>query len=147
MTKRNYRITKETLAIKPKYDMEYSTTIIEQNGHVDRQEKPLDIIKENCLHYGASYQGRKEAVTYRLGYKQKVPIPISPERGIYAFPTKSATAEGCCWLFLHAIIAVEVVDNEVVVRLVNGERLVSDVSRYVLEEQMRKAGACRMVLG
>ncbi|WP_054861312.1 competence protein ComK [Gracilibacillus sp. JCM 18860] len=69
----NYRITPDTMAIFPLYDVMYQSSILEYHQTVTSEEKPFDIIKENCLHHGSSYQGRKASVQHHLDFRQKNP--------------------------------------------------------------------------
>ncbi|GAB2553137.1 competence protein ComK [Gracilibacillus alcaliphilus] len=141
-----YRITANTLAILPKFDIEYASTIIEMSDQLVRKEKPIDIIKENCLHYGASYEGRRASIIYHLDFQQKTPIPISPEQEIYSFPSKSPAAEDCSWLFVHGITEIKEERGLTAVYLVNGEKLVTGISVHILREQWRRAGVCQLML-
>ena len=70
----SYEINVETLLIVPfgkgkskvyEYDSEYEVNM-----------SPLAIIKNSCLYFGSSYEGRKEAIKSMIGIDMKVPIII-----------------------------------------------------------------------
>nr|WP_235182636.1 competence protein ComK [Gracilibacillus boraciitolerans] len=80
MMETNYRITTNTLALFPMHDLHRQSTIFEVNTSLTSNQKSLDIIKENCLHYGSTYHGRKASVQHHLGYQQKTPILFTQQR-------------------------------------------------------------------
>ncbi|MDX8047132.1 competence protein ComK [Gracilibacillus sp. S3-1-1] len=145
----NYRITENTLAILPTDNAPNRTKIIEMEQDVYHTSSPSQIIRENCLHYGASYEGRKQSINYHLHYHQKVPIAIFPKRDLYAFPTESPRNKNCIWLLFHGVNDIQVEGNDAsgmaTVQFINGRRLVLNVSVYTMRAQYERAGVCRGV--
>jgi competence protein ComK len=84
-----YEINNHTLALLPAYHPDYDAVAIEPDGELKIRKPPLAIIQQGCLEGGASYVGRRDAVKYLTGAKNKVPIPVNPHENIYAFPTHS----------------------------------------------------------
>lgn len=143
----NYRITPDTMAIFPLYDVMYQSSILEYHQTVTSEEKPFDIIKENCLHHGSSYQGRKASVQHHLDFRQKIPpVPIQPTQKIYSFPTQSATSFDCIWLFFHAIKHVENREQLSTITFINGETVKIEMSYYTVQKQYDRTGMVKVLI-
>src|SRR5699024_12209027 len=82
-----YIINKETVAILPAKQIEYHAVVTEGNQTVFVRQTPLELVKAACLANWCTYEGRRQAVMHHTGFKQKVPIPISINHEIFAFPT------------------------------------------------------------
>lgn len=134
------------MAIFPMYDLVYESSILEYNQTVTREEKPIDIIKENCLHYGSSYHGRIASVQHHLKFKQKTPVPITPTKEIYSFPTQSATSFDCIWIFFHAIKQVENKEQQSTITFINGEVVDIDTSYYTIQKQYNRTGMVKVLM-
>lgn len=142
----NYRITPDTMAIFPKYNTVYQSTILEYHQTVTKEEKPLDIIKENCLHYGSSYHGRIASVQHHLNFKQKTPVPIQPTKEIYSFPTQSASSFDCIWLFFHAIKHIESKEHHSFITFINCKIVNIDTSYYAILKQYNRTGMVKVLM-
>ncbi|WP_339213313.1 competence protein ComK [Ornithinibacillus sp. FSL M8-0202] len=144
----HHDITQKTLAILPSKSIHYGALVLEENRKILVNQTPLEILKTNCLYYFSSYDGRREAVRQQLGYKRKVPIPISPSQHLLAFPTHSPEHYDCTWLFYHNIFQVvphaesspDSPKSKVIFK--SGKELDIDVSCFVLEKQVYRAGMC-----
>lgn len=136
----NYKMTLDTFALLPAFDIDYQTRAITSKGVIRIAQPPLSIIKENCLYYGSSYNGRREAVLYHLNYQQRTPIPIHPSIGIIAFPTKSIKHADCKWLFFHAIRDIRKVNQKVYIEFINGQQLSINESVHTIRKQYDRAG-------
>ncbi|QGH36215.1 hypothetical protein GI584_20155 [Gracilibacillus salitolerans] len=144
--KNNYRITSDTMAIFPMYDTLYQSSILEYDEAITKKEKPLDIIKENCIHYGSSYQGRKASVQHHLDFHQKSPIPIQPTKKLYTFPTQSARSIDCIWLFYHAIKHLENKQQHTAITFTNGEVVNVAPSLYTIQQQYHRTGMIKVLM-
>ncbi|SFL34142.1 competence protein ComK [Gracilibacillus orientalis] len=146
---KDYRITRKTLAIISNKDIFHQSKIVEMEKEIHHSSPPLQIIKENCMHYGAAYDGRKKSVQHHLDFHQKTPIPIVASKAIYTFPTESPQNDNCCWLFFHGVkdIFTETKNNitNTVVLLINGKLLTLDISIYTIKEQYDRTGMCKVV--
>lgn len=142
----NYRITPDTMAIFPLYDVMYQSSILEYDQTITSEEKPIDIIKENCLHYGSSYHGRKVAVQHHLEFRQKIPVPIQPTKNIYTFPTQAATSFNCIWLFFHAIKHIENREQLSTITFINGQTVNIETSYYTIQKQYNRAGMVKVLM-
>lgn len=144
----NYEINKHTLALLSAYHPEYDTIAIEPGCEWKIRKKPLQIIKQGCLEGGASYAGRREAVKYLTGAKNKVPIPVNPHEHIYAFPTHSPKQFECCWIFHYHIRSIKEhhFPNQLkgtMITFKNGQQVPIPVSIYTIEKQMQRTSQCR----
>lgn len=92
-----YEISSSTLVVEPLlYGQKIFSKISELEGDVISPFRPLELIKESCLRYGSSFEGRKTATRKLIGFSHKVPISISPS--IYLFPTTSPENPRCIWV-------------------------------------------------
>ncbi len=70
-----------------------------ENGEVFRVKScAFDIIKEGCLFFGSSYEGRAYYTGSMLGYKMKLPIILEESYPIIFFPTSSPRKNNCIWI-------------------------------------------------
>ncbi|MFC4402899.1 competence protein ComK [Gracilibacillus xinjiangensis] len=142
-----YRISNNTLVILPYYDLTYQSKVIEKDKKVFITEAPLRVIRENCLHYGSSYEGRKQSVTYHLGYTQKLPIPIHPATLIYAFPTQSPVSYDCIWLFYQGIRGIRPLEtnSKTAIQFINGTEFILAQSYHTIHTQFERTGMCKVI--
>ncbi|MEH7385787.1 competence protein ComK [Bacillus sp. JJ1521] len=142
-----YEVTPLTMSILPARDIDYFAIVIEEYQTLYVRQTPLQIIKTACLEGGATYEGRRKAVTYLTGAIQKVPIPINPRRNIFAFPTHSPTAFECSWIFYHhikTIIPIQQINNatQSIIQFKNQQELPMTESHYLLEKQYTRTAMC-----
>ncbi|WP_208586118.1 competence protein ComK [Gracilibacillus suaedae] len=146
---KGYRITRKTLAIVPNKDIFHQSKIIEMEKDLYHPSSPFPIIKENCLYYGAAYNGRKKSVQHHLDFHQKTPIPIAPSREIYTFPTEAPQNNNCCWLFFHGVKDIfsntEANPTSTTILLINEKWLTLNNSTYTLKTQYNRTGMCKVV--
>ena len=143
----NYKISLDTYALLPAFHIDYQTKAITRDGIVPISPPPLTIIKENCLRYGSSYDGRRESVLYHLNFKQRTPIPIHPSKGIFAFPTMSVKQADCKWIFFHAINNITSNEGRTIIELINGEAIILDESYHTILKQYDRSGMVRALFG
>ncbi|WP_099354737.1 competence protein ComK [Fredinandcohnia onubensis] len=142
-----YEVNPQTQAILPAREIEYSSIVKEEHQTLYIRQTPLQIIKAACLDGGATYEGRRKAVTHLTGAIQKVPIPINPRRNIFAFPTHSPTAFECNWIFYHhikSIIPSLQTNNKTqsIIQFKNQQELPMNESHYLLEKQYTRTAMC-----
>jgi len=92
----HYEINCETLLIVP--IGKRSSKVYETDLECIVKESPLTIIKNSCLYFGSSYEGRKEGTKSLLGVEMKVPIVIEDSRSIIFFPTSSCINQSSIWI-------------------------------------------------
>ena len=83
----NYEINAETLLILP-FDKNKSK-IFELDSEFIVNLSPLTIIKNSCLYFGCSYEGRRDATKSIIGVDMKVPIIIEESKSsVVEYPYK-----------------------------------------------------------
>lgn len=144
----DYEINEKTIALKPAYHTKYDTIVYETGKQFYIKKPAFQLIQEACLHYGSSYDGRKESVIHHTGYKRKVPIPISISKNIFTFPTHSPSDFNCAWIFYKHVESIKRYspasnrNPESIVIFKNGMDLTFKVSPYILEKQMQRTAIC-----
>ncbi|WP_102348348.1 competence protein ComK [Bacillus sp. Marseille-P3661] len=143
----HYEINKNTMALLSVAHIDYSTIVIEVERQLFVRQRPTKIVKAACLDGGASFDGRRVAVTHLTGTKQKVPIPIKPNENIYAFPTVSPTAFDCNWIFFNHIKYIRTLTSQdkttqSMIVFQDGQHITLHESDYVLRKQMHRTAMC-----
>jgi competence protein ComK len=136
-------ISENTMMIEPVKDLVYKSKIINIEGEKLSEKSPMKLIREGCLEGGSTYQGRKEAMKQLLNISQRVPIPIIPERGIYAFPTHSPDNWNNNWIFFfHIKKVVPESINKAKIIFKNGEQITLDISYHSITKQRQRTSEC-----
>lgn len=136
-----YVITTETKAIIAKDSSYYRSRILEQGEREARFSiyKAENIIDYSCIVYGASLEGRRNAVAQILKTRIKLPIPVSPVQNVYMFPTASTRKKDCVWLSYYHIDDYEQRDDKTYVAFHDGSGLYVNTSKGTLDAQFKKA--------
>lgn len=145
-----YDITKDTMALIPAKHTDYETLILEPHQKLAVTQSALSILKAACLEGGSTYDGRRQAVSHQTGAQNKVPIPVYPQESIFTFPTHSATAIDCIWLFYHHIKSIQPHSqkpNCSIVTFKNYQTLEVNVSYQSLMRQMQRTSYCIVKFG
>jgi competence protein ComK len=100
---RLYIISSDTKAIMRTASSYYRSKVLEGNEDKFSIKSPEQIIDNSCLLYGADLKGRKQAVRKILSTTSKLPVPISPTRGVFMFPTSSTKNKDCVWIAFHQV--------------------------------------------
>ncbi|WP_374724525.1 competence protein ComK [Calidifontibacillus erzurumensis] len=144
----HYEVNKSTMAILSVAHIDYSTLILEENQQIYVRKTPTQIIKEACIEGGSTYDGRRIAVMHAIGARQKVPIPIDQIDQIFAFPTQSPKSFECSWIFYHHVKYISTrksTEHQVaqsIITFKNGQEIILDESRFILEKQMQRTALC-----
>ncbi|MEC1771891.1 competence protein ComK [Schinkia azotoformans] len=143
----DYEVNRSTMALLSVAHIDYCTIVVEENQVFYVRKTTTEIVKASCLEGGASYEGRRKAIRYRTGSKQKVPIAINPGENIYAFPTHSPKAFECNWIFFNHVKYISTIhlpNKETKSRILfkNGLHIDMNESRYILEKQMKRTAIC-----
>src|SRR5699024_10795848 len=145
MIQQNYIITSETCAILPAREIDYQTIVIKEDTTLYVTQTPLEIMKASCLHYWATYEGRRRAVIEKLRYKQKTPIPVSVTNKLCLFPTHAPTHINNCWINRAQVnywerteIAKRTKNRQTEIIFYNWHRIELGISMHTLQEQMER---------
>ncbi|WP_050182729.1 competence protein ComK [Domibacillus robiginosus] len=107
-----YVINERTLSLEPIRFGEY-TKVYEKNSEpVMIKKTPLKIIRQSCIRYLSTYDGRREASTKVLGINRKVPVNVDHWKGTYLFPTISHLKPECTWITLSHLKFLEKIDKK-----------------------------------
>lgn len=142
-----YIINKATISIIPAKKIDYDSIVVEGERLRYIRQTPLKIIKESCIHYWSTYEGRRQAVIHHTGFKEKVPIPVNPKQGIIAIPTHAIKHIDCCWLMHDQVLQYERIKDDAkyktAVTFTNRKILKLDVSIRSFQSQMDRAFGIR----
>jgi competence transcription factor ComK len=78
----------------------------------------------------------------------KIPIPINTHKGIYFFPTHSPNHIDNHWISFQPILHITnqqtngQAPKETMITFTNGNKLKLNISKYILENQMRRTFEC-----
>ncbi len=117
------------------------------------RKSPLEIIRTACFHNWCTYEGRRRAVTHHTNFKQKIPIPINTHKGIYFFPTHSPNHIDNHWISFQPILHITnqqtngQAPKETMITFTNDSKLKLNISKYILENQMRRTFECIYLAG
>lgn len=134
---KNYEINEETYAVISK-DIG-KTTIIEKDNDYTIDNDAYKVMDESCKYYGSSYKGRLEAAKVLLDCSYKLPILVEESSVLIFFPIKSSLLDDCCWINLNSIYNIEKVDNKSQITFKNGKKMIFDISKLSLENQIYRS--------
>ncbi|GGE70766.1 competence protein ComK [Priestia taiwanensis] len=138
-----YEVSPTTMAITFNNHTMYQTKIYDKHGIYYCSRKGMNLMEEGCLQGGSTYDGRKKAVAHLKRFKQRTPIPVIPNEGVFAFPTCSPTNWNCTWLFYRHIKEFKRINHETtIVTFHNGATLTVDISSATLQKQIQRTESC-----
>lgn len=105
----SYEINDETIVIEP-YDIGKSK-VYEYEDEFIVNMIPLTIVKNSCLFFGATYDGRKEASKDILGIDMKAPIIVEETRNIIFFPVNGCLSKNSLWISYQNLLKYSKVDS------------------------------------
>jgi competence protein ComK len=138
----NYLVTGNTIALTEIYHPEFNTKIYDVKGIYYSKQTAKRIVHKSCLMYGASYQGRIEAVRNAFPYDKRTPLMFCPILMIYAFPTKSPDDFACRWIFPAHIQTYILENNHLSVLFKNGMKLELNCSLKTYMKQKERTAHC-----
>lgn len=141
----NYHIHEETWLLLPGFHIDYQTIVIDRGKQLFVKKTPLELISYACLQDGSTYEGRKMAVSYKTRIKRKVPIPIDPQKKIFAFPTHAPEHLQCSWIFPRHVNSIQrntKSKKETTIILKDKVSFTLPVSFHTLEKQLHRASYC-----
>lgn len=131
----NYEINIETLLIVP-YAVGKSK-VYEYGGEYIIKTVPLEIVKNSCLFFGCSFEGRKEAVKNILGINMKVPILIEDSKNIIFFPVSNCINKNSIWVSYQNLLKYSKLDEfSTVLYFKNNKQLIVDVKYNLIDNQV-----------
>lgn len=131
----SYEINVETLLIVP-FEKEKSK-IYEEDGEYIVNLPPLEIIRNSCLYFGCTYDGRREAIKSMIGVDMKVPIIIEDTRNIIFFPTSSCINKEAIWISYQNLLKYSKLnDFSTVLYFKNNKSINVDIKYNLIDNQV-----------
>ena len=140
----SYEINKDTVALIPKD--EDKTIVYEVDKSFVINKKPLKIVEESCEYFGSSLQGRQIGTSKLIGFTHKVPVIIEESFELIFFPTLSPKNNECSWLSYSHIFKPDKFKDKTIVELKNGKKILVDVSRSIIDNQLYRCSRLKDVL-
>ncbi|WP_221563528.1 competence protein ComK [Alkalihalobacillus sp. TS-13] len=146
MNGEEYLINGETMVILPHFDAfgNLHSLVIESERELIVKQKPIEIMKDSCLYYGSSLQGRVDGAIHVTKFSRMVPIMICNRAGIFFFPTQSSKSESCIWIahsHVKEILPLHTEHCQVV--LTNNKTVPVQVTKAVMESKVNRAAQYR----
>ena len=134
----SYKITKKTYALISNKD---TTKVIEEEHIENIRDECVNIINENCFHYGSSLEGRQQGSDY------KPPIILNEHENIILIPTHSIRNNKCCWLVLDKILNYyPTLKNCTQIEFINNQKIDIPLSYTVFDKQVLRATRLESIL-
>ena len=140
----SYEINKDTVALIPKDDDK--TIVFEVDKSFVINKKPLKIVEESCEYFGSSLEGRQIGTSKLIGFTHKVPVIIEESFELIFFPTLSPKNDECSWLSYSHIFKPDKFKDKTIVELKNGKKILVDVSRSIIDNQLYRCSRLKDVL-
>lgn len=130
-----YEINSETLLIVP--NGSGKSKVYELDEEFEVNMSPLSIIKNSCLYFGSTYEGRCEAIKKIIGTEMKIPIIIEDSRNIIFFPTTSCIKNNSVWISYQNLIKYKKTEDLfTLLYFKNGKKIRIDVNYNLVDNQV-----------
>ncbi|WAA13462.1 competence protein ComK [Fervidibacillus halotolerans] len=139
-------ITEFTYAIQPVFEGEYQSIIYSEHGLFYSQKKPLTLIKDACDASFSTFEERRRMIIREFRYNFRVPIPVSLEHDIFAFPTEAIQSPFCEWYFVNNIVNIIPAKGGSKVIFLNGSSVTTSIPVHLLIKQLERASRCMTAL-
>lgn len=132
---KKYIINSETLMLLP-YENN-STLVYELDKSFVVSERTFSIIKNSCLFFGSSFDGRREGTKSLLNCKIKVPIIIEESKEMLFFPTNSYRCVDNIWVSFNNLLKYTKFDKvHTVLHFKNNNEIKIKVSYNIVDNQI-----------
>ena len=134
---KNYIINDETLLLIPYfYNGANITKVYEFDEELLVEKLPYEIIKESCLFFDSSFEGRRDGTMALINCKMKVPVIIEESRKILFFPTCSIENSNNMWISYNNMINFNKVDSkETVINFKKNKSIMVNVKYNLIDNQ------------
>ncbi|WP_046175396.1 competence protein ComK [Domibacillus indicus] len=135
--KSEYVINKNTLFLEPVRYGEYTKVYEKNTKPAIVRKTPMKIIRQSCIRYLSTYDGRRDASARILGINRKVPINVDHLKGTYLFPTISHLKPDCSWITLSHLKCLEKIDKkQTKISFTDGQSIIVPVSPLAVYNQI-----------
>lgn len=131
----DYVINYETLLIMP-YENDKSK-VYEYDEIFIVNMNVMDIIKNSCLFFGSSLDGRKEGTKHLISCEMKVPIIVEDSGLLIFFPTGSYRNKSNIWISYNNILNYSKIDsNHTMIFFKENNNISINVKYNILDNQI-----------
>lgn len=131
----NYIINYETLVIVP-YDNK-RVKVYEVDDEFLVNMNVFDIVRNSCLFFGSSLEGRKEGTKALLGCEIKVPIIVEDSRNLIIFPTSSYKSKKNVWIAYQNLLKYSKYSTDITMLSFRNNRNIEVNVRYnIIDNQI-----------
>lgn len=131
----NYIINNETLLLIP-YG-KGKTKVFEFDRNFIINETSGNIIKNSCLFFGSSLEGRREAVKYILNINMKIPILVEDMKNMIFFPVSNCINKNSIWISYQNLLKYcKFNEFSTVLYFKNNEEVKVDVKYNLIDNQV-----------
>ncbi len=128
-------------------DKTNKTVLYCSNNQKHYIEQPvMDCIKMLCIHFGSTYQGRKDAIKFVLQIKQKVPILLSETNKNIIFPTVSNKRKDCFWIHANAVTTFHQIGKSTKIKFISGDEYIFNIDYRTIKKQMQRCRQFQLFL-
>ncbi|MFS0782519.1 competence protein ComK [Bacillus sp. 1P06AnD] len=101
----DYKLIFDSVLMYTRYDSngEHYATVIETDGVIHVNQKPIDIMKESILYYGSDLSGAIKGAKHLLGDIRIPPLKVSGFHRMYWLCTEKLTSGSCIFMACHHI--------------------------------------------
>lgn len=139
-----YEFTVDTVAIVG--INKNSTKIVEKSKNYTINDCSYQVMENACNYYGSSYDGRVKGSKYITGINYKVPIVVEETNNLIFFPIREIENPKCTWIALKWFEKVEEKDGNTFIYFKNGKKIMTSVSKYIIENQVLKSSKLNYLL-
>lgn len=138
----DYEINPGTLMIQLRRCMEGDYSLVyEMDDKFVVKKKPLDLINEVSIKFGATYRGRVDSAKHLTKATQKVPILINAALPMIAAPTHSPRHVDNTWVFMNHLKNYKAnkhnkINKTVDIYFNNGSEFTLPVSYHIFKNQV-----------
>lgn len=127
-----------SIAVTPHFDGEHSSIIYTNLGGLKSKGTTDDVIRQYCLNFGASLEGRQMASRKLLGITKTPPILISERLGIVGMELPTYNALDKTWVF-DLSFNIEECGSYSLLRFNNGLRIEVGLKEAAVRYRREKA--------
>lgn len=137
-----YTINRQTKALLCKQDSTYRTLIYEGSRKKRSIHSLKRILDVNCTWNGSTLDGRLKFAKYVLRTSQKLPIAVSPRKGIFMIPIRSIRSKKCGVISYYQIKKFQPLNEKSKTHILfkDGLDLMIDISFASFNRQYKKTG-------
>ena len=109
-------------------------------------DSSYSIMEHSCEYFGSTYHGRIKGSRNMIGSGYKTPIIVEESNELIFFPLSEVSDPKCIWISLKWFDYVEEKDGISYIYLKNGKKIVTNKSKYSIENQALRSSKLHLVL-